>query len=74
MHVILVGANLKECNLESLADLQTDFLELLVNGRRKHRPPILRWADDVVHQHRNVMTLVDELAHPHILAQQAAGN
>ena len=74
MHVVFVGAYLQERNLKALTDFQTDFLELLINGRREHRPPVLRRADDVIHQDRDVMTLVDELAHPHILAQQAAGN
>jgi hypothetical protein len=46
----------------------------VVNGRREHRPPVLSGADDVIHQDRDVMALVDELAHPHTLTQQAAGN
>ena len=74
MRMILICPYLQKPYLIPLGDFQTDFLELLVNGRREDRPPVLRRADDVIHQYRDVMTLVDELAHPHILAQQAAGN
>ena len=73
MHVVAVRANLKERDLVALADLQARLLELLIHGLAEDHPPVLRRADDVVHQHRDVMALVDELAHARSLAQQAAG-
>ena len=72
--MILVGADLDERDLVPLADLQTRLLEFLVDLRREDDPPVLGRADEVVQQDRDVMALVDELAHPHTLTQQAAGN
>ena len=74
MHVVFVSPNLQKRYLEPLADFQADFFELLINWRREHGSSVLCWTDDVIHQYRDVMTFVDVLAHPHILAQQAAGN
>ena len=73
MHVVFVRADLKERDLVALADLQARLFELLIHRLAEDHPPVLRRADDVVHQHRDVMALVDELAHARSLAQQAAG-
>ena len=73
MHVVAVRPDLKERDLVTLADLQACLLELLIHRLAEDYSPVLRRADDVVHQYRDVMALVDELAHARSLAQQAAG-
>jgi hypothetical protein len=50
VHVVCVSPDLQKRHLEPLTDFQADLFELTVNGRREHRPPILRRANDVVHQ------------------------
>lgn len=74
MHVVFVRPDLQKRNLIPLADFQTNFFQLLINRRRKNGSAVLRRTHDVIHQDRDVMTFVDEPAHSHILAQQAAGN
>ena len=74
MHMVSVCPYFQKRNLVSFADLQTDLLELLVYRRCEHRSSVLGWTDYVIHQHRDVMAFVDELAHPFSLTQQAARN
>jgi len=63
MDVLLVRADLQELDLIAAANLSADFLQLGIDLRAKDRPPILRRADDVIEQYRNIVALVDELAH-----------
>ncbi len=74
MYMIAIRSNLQKCDLIAFANLQANFLELLVNRRCKDRSSVLRWTDDVIQQNRDVVTLMDEAAHPHSLTQQAARN
>ena len=75
MDVVFVRADLQKRDLMPLADFDTNLFKFLVYLRAKDHSTILRWTNDVVQQHRNVMALVDEATHSFIIiSQQAAGN
>lgn len=75
MHVIFVCSYFQKPYLVPTADLHTYLFEFEVYFRRKYNSPILRWTDNVIEKHRNIVALVNESAHSFsILAQQAAGN
>ncbi len=74
MHVVALRADLKERDLVALADFQARLFELLIHRLAEDHPPVLRWTDDVVHQHRDVVALTDVLAHARSLALPAAGH
>jgi len=75
MYVIFVCPYFQKRYLVPTADLHTYLFEFELYFRRKYNSPILRWADDVIEKHRNIVALVNESAHSFsILTQQAAGN
>lgn len=75
MHVVFICTYFQKRYLVPLTDPKTNLFEFLVYFRTKYNSSVLGWADDVIQQYRNIMTLVNEAAHSHsILSQQAAGN
>ncbi len=72
--MVFVRPDLKKRDLVATADLFADFLQMLVNCGTEDRTAVLRRTHDVVEQYRYIMAFVNEFAHSHILAQQAAGN
>lgn len=74
MHMVFVSANLDERYLVAFADFQTGLFELLVNFPAKDYSPVLGRTDNVIEQQRDIMTLMDILAHSASISQQAAGN
>lgn len=81
MHMISIGANFQEVDLEPLADLQAHLLERRVHARVEHHAAILGRAYQVVDQNRHVVALVDVSRFGHStslnihlpIPQQAAG-
>lgn len=63
MHIVFISANLNERYFVAFADFQTCLFELLVNFFCKDHSPVLGWADDVVQKQRDIVTLMDILAH-----------
>ena len=74
MHMVFISADLNERYLVAFADFQTCFFEFLVNFFCKDYSPVFGRADDVVQQQRDIVTLMDILAHSASISQQAAGN
>ena len=75
MHVIFVGPDFQKRDLVAMANLHTNLFELEVYFRSKDNSSILRWTDNVIEKHRNIMALMNESAHSFsIRTQQAAGN
>ena len=59
--MILVRPNLQEFDLVTQFDLLADDLQFVFHLGREHRSAVLGGADDVVEQHRDVVTIVDVL-------------
>ena len=74
MHVVPVRPDLEKPDLIARRDLQADVPQDFVHVRRDHRAPVLRRADDMVQQNRNIVTAMDELTHPLSLAQPDAAS
>jgi hypothetical protein len=63
MHLVLVGADFEKRNFIAVADFHTDLFEFLVYFRTENHSTVLRWTNDVIHQYRDVMALMNESAH-----------
>jgi hypothetical protein len=74
MDVIPIRPDFEKVDFVALANLLTGLFQLAIYGFAEDHSPILGRTDKVVHQHGNVMTLVNVLAHSLTIAQQAAGN
>ena len=74
MYMVFISANFNEWYFIAFADFQTRLFELLVNFFCKDHSPVLGRADDMVQKQRDIVTLMDILAHPSSISQQAAGN
>ena len=73
MHMISIRANLQKFHLVALFNLYARLLQHLVNFAIYYRSPILRRKYQVIHQHRDIVALVDILAHPSSLTNAASG-
>ena len=72
--MVIVRTDFQKCNLMALLDFGANFFQLGIHGCREHRSPVFRRAHDVVHQNRNIVVFVNELAHsPIVKPQQADG-
>ena len=58
MYMVWVCADFQEPYLIPLLYRQTDFLQHLLNFGRKHRSAILDRTHNVIHQNRNIVTLM----------------
>ncbi len=73
MNMISICANLQELELVSLLNFQANLFQYLINFTVKDGSSILSWKYQVVHQYRNVMTLMNIFAHPTILRRKRRG-
>src|ERR1043166_2811423 len=63
MHMVFVSPDFQKCDLVARTNLHTNLFELEVYFRRKDNSSILRWTDNVIEKHRNIMALMNEAAH-----------
>jgi len=58
--------------IDSLTEEGANFFDFGINGCRKYGSTIFGRANDVIHQNRNIMLFMNELAHSHIIKPQQA--
>lgn len=73
MNMIPVSPNLDKLDLIALFNLNANFLENPIDFLIKYRTSVFRGKHQVVQQHRNIVTLVQILAHASILRHAASG-
>ena len=57
--MIVIHGNVQENNGIPFGDLQSDLFEERISTGIKHHASILGWTDEMVHQDRYVMDLMD---------------
>jgi hypothetical protein len=77
--MIPIRTNLQENNGIPFGNLQTDLFEHGIDMPVKHDTSILGWTDQMVHQDRDIVTLMNIFAHTSDnngskQAKQASGN
>ena len=73
MNMVLVGTNLQKLHLIPICNLKTDLLQYLVHLWIENRSPIFRRKHQVIQQYRDVVALVNVLAHEPILRRKRRG-
>ena len=73
MNMVLIHSYLQKLYLVSLLDFQTYIANYPIYLLIKHCAPVLRWKHHVVQQHRNIVALVNVLAHPSTLRPKGRG-
>lgn len=63
MDMIVIGADLQKHEFIPFGNLQTDLFEHGIHGAIKDHTSVLGRADHVINQDRNIMALVQVLAH-----------
>ena len=78
VHMILVCADLEEDHVIPVCYLQTNRLECLIHFPRENRSSVLRRADKMIEQDRDIVTSMNMFTHTSEYitrtARQAAGN
>jgi len=73
MNMVLVRANLQKLHLIPICDLKTDLLQYFVYVGIDNRSPIFRRKHQVIQQYRNIVALMNVLAHEPILRRKRRG-
>ena len=74
MHVILVCSYFEKMDFKTFRNLQTNFPKCIINIVREHYSPVIRWTNDMIQQHGNIVALMKIYAHktPYQLQLHAA--
>ena len=73
MYMVFVCPNLKELHLVPGLNGKGHLLENLINMLVKHSSAILRRKYEVVQKYREIVTLMDVIAHPYNLRRKRRG-
>ena len=73
MNMVFVGTNLQKLNLIPICYLKTDFLQYFVYMWIENRSPVFRRKHQVIQQYRDIVTLMNVLAHEPILRRKRRG-
>ena len=73
MNMILVSSNLQKAHFVPLCNRQAHFLDHSINILVKNRPPVFRSKNQMVEQNRDIVALVDVLAHRSTIQYAASG-
>ena len=69
--MVAVRPDLKERDLVAVTDVEADLLERPLDLVRDHRAAVLGRADGMVEQGRDVVPLVEKVAHTHSVPHAA---
>ena len=70
MHMILISANFQKLDLISTLNFDAYLFQNIIHLSVKYSTSILCRKYQVIHQYRNVMTLMEILAHSSILRRK----
>jgi len=73
MNMVFVGTNLQKFHLIPISDRKTDLLQYFVDVWIENRSPIFRRKHQVIQQDRDIVALLNVLAHGPILRRKRRG-
>ncbi len=63
MYMIQISADFKKINLITSGNIKTNITQYFIYLRANHSVAVLGWADEMVHQDRNIMPFMNVSTH-----------